>query len=141
MSEGNRELTRRFYELVNAGEVDALMELMADDFVDHEEFPGLPSDKHGVRQFFTMMREAFSDFRIEPHDVVVEGDRVAVRMSMTGTHDGDFMGIPASGRKIDVPGFDLVRIRDGKAVEHWGVTDNLAMMQQLGAIPAEAPTG
>ena len=141
MSDANRELARRFYELVNAGEVDAFMELVADDFVDHEEFPGLPETKEGVRQFFELMRVAFPDFRIEPQHIVAEGDLVAVYMTMTGTHQGDFMGIRPSGRRMEVPGMDLVRIRDGKAVEHWGVTDNLAMMQQLGAVPEEAPTG
>ena len=60
-------------------------------------------------------------------------------MTMTGTHEGEFMGIAATGRRMEVPGMDLVRIRDGKAVEHWGVTDNLAMMQQLGAMADEAP--
>jgi steroid delta-isomerase-like uncharacterized protein len=137
----NSDLARQFYERVNAGDVDGFMEYVADDFVDHEEFPGLPSDRDGVRQFFEMMRAAFPDLRMDVHHVVSEDDLVAVHMTMTGTHDGEFMGIPPSGRKMAVPGMDLVRIRDGKAVEHWGVTDNLAMMQQLGAIPAEAPTG
>ncbi len=139
MSDANRELAHRFYELVNAGDVDGFMELVADDFVDHEEFPGLPNTKDGVRQFFEMMRGAFPDLRMEAHDIVAEGDLVAVRMTMTGTHEGEIMGIAPTGRRIEVPGMDMVRIRDGKAVEHWGVTDNLAMMQQLGAMPEEAP--
>lgn len=137
----NRDLAQQFYERVNAGDVDTALELVADDFVDHEEFPGLSSDREGVRQFFEMMRAAFPDFRMDVHHLVAEDDLVAVRMTMTGTHQGEFMGIPATGRRIEVPGMDLVRIRNGKAVEHWGVTDNLAMMQQLGAVPAEAPTG
>lgn len=141
MSDRNRELTLRFYELVNSGDVDGFMNLVAEDFVDHEEFPGLPSDREGVRQFFALMRSAFPDLRMEPHEVVAEGDLVAVRVTMTGTHEGEFMGIPPSRRRIEVPAVDFVRIRDGRAVEHWGVTDNLAMMQQLGAVPEGAPTG
>ncbi|HEV3001494.1 MAG TPA: ester cyclase [Solirubrobacteraceae bacterium] len=141
MSDRNRELTMRFYELVNSGDVDGFMELVAEDFHDHEEFPGLPSDREGVRQFFILMRSAFPDLRMEPRHVVAEGDLVAVHLTMTGTHQGDFMGLQPTGRRMEIPAMDLVRIRDDRAVEHWGVTDNLAMMQQLGAMPEEAATG
>ena len=141
MSDANRQLAQRFYEAVNSGDLDTAMELVADDFVDHEEFPGIPSNRDGVRQFFELFRSAFPDFRIEPHHIVAERDLVAVHMTMTGTHQGEFMGVAPTGRRMEVPGMDLVRIRDGKAAEHWGVTDNLAMMQQLGAMAEEAPAG
>jgi predicted ester cyclase len=71
--------------------------------------------------------------------MVAEGDLVSARFVFTGTHQGEFMGVPATGKRVEVEGFDLVRVRDGRATEHWGQMDAMALMQQLGAIPAEAP--
>src|SRR3712207_3044022 len=113
------------------------MALVADDFVDHEEFPGISGDRSGVRQFFAMMRSAFPDFHIDVEEMLVEGDKVAVRMQMSGTHEGTFLGMPPSGRRFSAAGVDVVRVVDGKAAEHWGVTDTLAMMQQLGGAARE----
>jgi predicted ester cyclase len=79
-----------------------------------------------------MFRDAFSDFAIVTDDMVAEGDKVFVRAHMTGTHRGEFMGIAATGRSINVPFADIVRFENGKVVEHWGITDTGAMMQQLG---------
>lgn len=70
--------------------------------------------------------------------MISDGDEVWAHIVMSGTHEGEFLGIPASGRRLDVPTVDRIRIRDGRAVEHWGVTDNLLMMQQLGVIPEES---
>ena len=86
-----------------------------------------------------MFRSAFPDFRMEPHVIIAEGDLACVRSTTTGTHEGEFMGIPPTGKKIEALGFDLVRVRDGQAVEHWGLLDAMTMMQQLGAIPEQAP--
>jgi len=71
--------------------------------------------------------------------MLAEGDRIVARVRFTGTHDGDFIGIPASGKKIDMETIDIVRVADSKAAEHWGVTDNMKLMQQIGAVPEEAP--
>jgi predicted ester cyclase len=71
----------------------------------------------------------------------VEGDLAAVRLTMSGTHEGEFMGLAPTGRRMEIGAMDLIRVRDGQAVEHWGVTDTMTMMQQLGAIPEEAPSG
>lgn len=132
-------LMRRFYdEVVNQGRLELIDELAADDFVDHEEFPGVSSGKEGVKEVFTMMRSAFPDLRFEVEDVLASGDTAVARVRMRGTHQGTFMDIPATGRSIDVAVFDWVRYRDGQAVEHWGVTDTGALMEQLGAIPAPA---
>jgi steroid delta-isomerase-like uncharacterized protein len=139
MSEENKALARTFYERVNTGDLSVVDELVADDFVDHEEFPGIPPDKDGVRQFFAMLRSAFPDSHFEAHEVLGEDDLVNARFVFTGTQQGEFMGVPATGKRVEVGGFDLVRIRDGQVTEHWGVMDAMALMQQLGAIPAEAP--
>jgi steroid delta-isomerase-like uncharacterized protein len=139
MSEDYKALARRFYDGVNAGDLSVVDELVADDFVDHEEFPGIPTDKEGVRQFFVMFRAAFPDMHMEAHETLADGDLVSVRFVFTGTQQGEFMGIPATGKRVEVEGFDMVRLRDGQVTEHWGVMDAMALMQQLGAIPAEAP--
>jgi steroid delta-isomerase-like uncharacterized protein len=127
---------RRTYELLNAGNIDGFGELLADDFVEHEESPGLEPTKEGVKDFFRMYIAAFPDLRMEPQDVLPSGDKVIARTRGTGTHQGEFMGIPATGRSIDVELIDIMRFRDdGLMQEHWGVFDALKMMQQLGAIP------
>ena len=139
MSEENKTLARTFYERVNAGDLSVVDELVADDFVDHEEFPGIPPTKDGVAQFFAMTRSAFPDMQFEAREVLGDDDLVNARFVFTGTQQGEFMGVPATGKRVEVGGFDLVRIRDGQVTEHWGVMDAMALMQQLGAIPAEAP--
>ena len=139
MSEEAKSLIRRFYGEVSAGNLGVIDELVADDVIEHEEFPGLEANKDGVRQFFAMFRSAFPDLRMEADEVVSEGDLVCVRGTMAGTHQGEFMGMPASGKPFEIRGFDMVRVRDGQVVEHWGVTDMMSMMQQLGALPEQAP--
>ena len=131
MSEEHKAITRRFYTSISAGRLDVIDEFLAEDFVEHEEFPGLSSGRDGTRQFFQMMRSAFSEFTMTIEDILAEGDRVVVRAKMSGTHQGDFMGIPATGRQIDVAFADFVRFEGGKVVEPWGVTDTGAMMEQL----------
>ena len=78
----------------------------------------------------------FPDLTFSAEDMIAEGDKVAVRFTMRGTHKGEFMGVPATGKQFEVSGIDIVRFAGGKAVEHWGVTDTMAMMQQLGAVPS-----
>ena len=127
---------RRLYDLLDTGDVDGFGDLLADDFVEHEETPGLAPTKDGVKAFFRMYLAAFPDLRMEAEDVLVSGDKVVARTRATGTHQGEFMGMPATGRSIDVQLIDILRFGDdGLVHEHWGVFDALAMMQQLGAIP------
>lgn len=127
---------RRAYDLINAGDVDGFGELLADDFIEHEETPGLEPTKEGVKQFFHLYTAAFPDLRMDAQDVLVSGDKVVARVRATGTHQGEFLGMPATGKRFDVQLIDIIRFGDdGLAREHWGVIDALAMMQQLGAIP------
>jgi steroid delta-isomerase-like uncharacterized protein len=130
---------RRVYELISAGDIDGFGEHVADGFVEHEELPGLEPSKEGVMQWFRMYVAAFPDLRMDPEDVLVSGDKVVARARATGTHQGEFMGMPATGKRIDVQLIDIIRFgEDGLAIEHWGVFDAMTMMQQLGAIPAPA---
>lgn len=132
---------KRLYDLINAGDIDGFGELLAEDFVEHEELPGLEPSKEGVKQLFRMYRAAFPDLRMETQDVLVSGDKAVARVRATGTHEGEFLGMAATGRRVDVQLIDITRFGDdGLAREHWGVFDALALMQQLGALP-ESPPG
>jgi steroid delta-isomerase-like uncharacterized protein len=131
-----KALTQRFYtEVFGKGDLDVLDELVDDSFVEHEEFPDIPPGKDGLKAFVTATRTAFPDFRFDVQAMVAEGDEVWVHGVMRGTHQGEFMGVPATGRTIEVPTIDRIRLRDDRAVEHWGVTDTMVLMQQLGVVP------
>jgi steroid delta-isomerase-like uncharacterized protein len=135
MADGN-SLAHRFNgEILSQGKVEVIDEIVADDYVEHQAFPGLPSGKAGLYAFVKMFRDAFPDLNVETLAAVTEGDELWAYAQMTGTHKGDFAGIPATGKKVSVTMFDRVRIRDGKAIEHWGVSDDLGMMTQLGVVP------
>jgi len=136
----NEAAMRHFLEQINAGDVNAAAELLADNFVEHEVVPGLEPNKEGTRQFFGMMITAFPDLRLDAQDILTSGDKVVARLRVTGTNKGEFMGTPATGKAINVQAVDIVRFgNDGLAVEHWGVWDMMAMMQQLGAVPQGPP--
>ena len=132
---------RRFYDLINAGDIDGFGRQLADDFVEREDLPGFPPTKAGVTQYFRMLLAAFPDLRMVPEDVIASGDKAVARVRVTGTHKGPFMGMSGTGKWVDVTLIDIIRFGDdGRAHEHWGVVDQLAMMQQLGAIPAGPAT-
>ena len=134
-----KTLTRRFYDdVLVGGNLDLIDELVHDEFVEHEEFPGLPPGKESIRFFVTTMREAFPDLTTTIEDIIVEDNKAVSRLRFSVTHRGEFGGIPPTGKKIDVQAIDIVAYRDGKLIEHWGVTDQMAMMQQLGVIEEPA---
>ena len=136
---GNGQTVRRFYdEVINGGNTGVIDELLAPNFVEHQEFPGIPPTRDGVKQFFTTWRAAFPDTKAKIELLVEQGDDVAVYGTWKGTHQGEFMGIPSTGKQIEVPAADFVRFRDGLCVEHWGVFDGGIMMQQLGLMPEMA---
>jgi steroid delta-isomerase-like uncharacterized protein len=131
---------RRLYDLINAGDIDGFGRQVADDFVEHAEGPGIPPTKAGVVRYFRLLTAAFPDFRMVVDDVIASGDKAVARLRVTGTHKGPFMGMPATGKPVAVDLIDITRFGDdGRAREHWGVVDQLALMRQLGAIPAGAP--
>ncbi len=124
---------RRLYDLINAHDIDAFGELLADDFVEHEELPD--ATREGVKAFFRMQIAAFPDLAMTVEDIVDGGAKVVARVRFTGTHTADFMGIPATGRAVDVNVIDIMRFADdGLVHEHWGVFDQMTMMHQLGAM-------
>lgn len=130
-------LNRRFAEIFESGDVDALDELVAPDFVEHTPAPGQGPGLQGLKDWLREFRTAFSEARYVIEDEIVEGDRMAVRTTISGRHTGEYLGVPATNKSFSVPGIDIVRVRDGRAAEHWGLFDALGMLQQLGI--AEAP--
>jgi steroid delta-isomerase-like uncharacterized protein len=135
--EQNKALFRRFVEEVfNKGDISAVNELLTPDFVEREELPpGMPRDREGIKQMTMMFRGAFPDFNVTIDDMIAEGDKLVVRTTWNGTQKGEFMGIPPSGKRVSFGVIDIIRISGGKFVEHWGLMDSSAMMQQLGAVP------
>ena len=128
------------YDRVNAGDIDGFGDLLSDEFVEHEETPGLAPTKEGVKDFFRMQRAAFPDLHMDTQDVISGGDKVVVRARISGTHQGELMGIPATGKGIAVELIDIFLMgEDGLVHEHWGVFDAMAMMQQLGVVPSGPP--
>jgi steroid delta-isomerase-like uncharacterized protein len=138
MADSKALAQRWFTEVVNQGNEEAIDEICASNFVDHDPLPGTGADRDGIHQFVQLIRSAFPDLETTIDDMLAEGDRLAVRSTFRGTHEGDFMGIPATGRKVEVANYDFVRLENDQAVEHWGTIDSAALMEQLGAVPAEA---
>ena len=135
-TEVNKAIVRRFVDEVQSkGNIDAIDELCSPGFVNHSAPPGVPSNCEGVKQVTAMFRQAFPDSYFTIEDMVAEGDKVATRKTFHGTHQGEFMGIPPTGQQVSIGLIDIVRIVDGKVVEHWSMGDNLGMMQQLDIIP------
>jgi steroid delta-isomerase-like uncharacterized protein len=120
--------------------VSTIDEFLAPNFVEREVLPpGTPSGREGVKQLTMMFRTAFPDFNVSIDDMIAEGDKIVARTTWSGTQKGDFMGIPSSGKRVSFDVIDIIRISEGKGVEHWGVMDSSALMQQLGVIPAGSP--
>lgn len=131
---------RRLYELLSAGDVDGFGELLADDFIEHEELPGLAPSKDGVKTFFRIQIAAFPDLRLAVEDIVADGAKVVARVRYSGTQQGEFQGMPATGKAVDIQLIDIFAFADdGRVREHWGVIDLMTMMQQLGVVPAGPP--
>ena len=138
MSEENKTLARRWADIFNQDNLDLVEEIYASDFVLHD--PAMPEDLRGVegaREFYSMYISAFPDTEITIEDQVAEGDTVATRWTARGTHEGELMGVPRSGNRVEVPGMTLSRIEGGKIAEEWNNYDALGLMQAIGAIPEQ----
>ena len=134
-----KSLMRRFVdEFQSEGDEAVADELLADNFRNHTAPPGMSPDKQGVKAYFAAFRRAVPDLHAQVHDMLADGDKVVTRKTFHGTHTGEFMGLPATGNAISVDVIDIVRVRDGKFVEHWNVLDTLALMRQMGGV---APPG
>jgi steroid delta-isomerase-like uncharacterized protein len=138
-AEENKAIARRAYEAVSQNNLDTLDELVASDITDHDPAPGQAPGLEGVKQWFSSMHTALSDFQLNVEDMIAEDDKVVARVRMSGTHQGEFLGSAPTGNRVMVTGIDILRIAEGKLVERWGNFDALGMMQQLGVM--EQPSG
>jgi steroid delta-isomerase-like uncharacterized protein len=135
-SDAAKAVVRRNTEEVQGrGNFDVFDELFADDFVDHTPQPNMIPNKEGVRGLYRALRAAFPDFHAEIHWQAADGDLVTTYKTYHGTHQGPFLGLAPTGRRIHFEAVDVMRVRDGKIVEHWGVANLFSLMQQLGAWP------
>jgi predicted ester cyclase len=132
LDQNKRVVERIWDDLVNGRRPESLDELVSGDFVDHAPLPGLSSDLDGLRQRLQILHRAFPDFRSTIIDLVAEGDKVVAFVLSEGTHKEDFAGMPATGRHFAMQEIQILRIVDGRMVEHWQVADVLGMLVQLG---------
>jgi steroid delta-isomerase-like uncharacterized protein len=127
-----RELIERLHtELFSSGDLATIDRFFAPDVLSHDMPPGFPQGIEGVRMFFSAFREGMPDVRVRIDEIVVEDDRAAVATMIEGTHTGAMMGIEPTGRRISVRGIDMVRVADGRIVEHRGLTDTVGLLRQL----------
>ncbi len=133
MSEANKALVRRFVDqVINGHNLNVMDEFASSDIVDHAAEPGAAPGLKGMKQFLGPWFAAFPDVNSAINQIVAEGDMVVVYVTTTGTNTGEFMGIRPTGKSITMAEMHMVRIANGKFVEHWGVVDAAALMQQLG---------
>lgn len=142
-SEAAKAVVRRNTEEVRSmGNFDVFEELFADDFIDHTPQPGTTPNKAGVRKLYTYLRAAFPDFHAEIHRQLADGDRVTTYKTYHGTHEGPFLGVAPTHRRIHFETVEVMRVQNGKITDHWGVGNLLSLMQQIGGwiSPAERET-
>jgi len=128
----NKVWVNEFYtEFLNKGNIKLLDSLVADDYIENEPIPGFELNKKGLKDYFKMMFVAFPDFKANIDFMVEEKDKVVIYLTYTGTHKGNYMGAKGSNKKINFKAIDIIKIKNGKMVEHWGVLDVMTMMEQL----------
>jgi steroid delta-isomerase-like uncharacterized protein len=132
---GNKAIAKQALDAINAGDFALLESLVAPDGADHAVPPGMPPTRDSAIQFLSMFWAAFPDLHYAVEDVIAEGDRVVRRSTAAGTMKGDFLGMPATGKSATWGEVHILRIADGKIVEHWASVDQLGMLQQLGLVP------
>lgn len=135
--EENREIARRYGEDIwDRADMAAADDLLAPDLIDHHPFGAQGPGREGYKHVVTLFHAAFADFRVTNDDIIAEGDRVTLRWNARGTHTAALAGIPPTGKPVTITGIDILRIANGKIVERWAEDNGLALMQQLGVIPA-----
>jgi steroid delta-isomerase-like uncharacterized protein len=141
MSAQNKAVANRFYEAWNARDLGAFDEIVAPDAQDHDPQNPFRETRGpaGAKRTAGMYQAAFSDGRFKVQEQIAEGDFVVTRWTATGTNDGELMGMPATGKSVEITGITVDRIGDGKIAESWTCFDALGMMQQLGAVPEAQP--
>ncbi len=134
MSAENKAIVQQVYEAINANTLDGLDALIAVDLADHSPSPGAPPGLAGTKQTLGMFHAVFSDFQVTAEDIIANGDKVVVRLTVNGTNTGEFMGLPPTGKEVTIGGIEMFRVADGKLVERWAEFDQMGLMRQLGVM-------
>jgi len=134
--EQHKEINRRIVEALNARDYDALDQWFAPDVLAHHPYGPPMQGRDEMKRFMKMARVAFPDLRLSTHEMVGEGDTLITKYVAEGTHQGDYMGVPASGKPVRFAGVQILRFANGKIVDDWEIWDQLGMMQQMGLLPA-----
>jgi len=133
----NEAIVRRYYdEVLNERRLGVLDEIAAEDYLEHDPFPGQGNGLADLKARVAGFHAAFNPLQFAIEDVVAEGDKVVVRWKNAGTDSGGFMGMPPTGKQFGIAGIDIHVVRDRRMVEHWHVVDLLSQMQQLGLVPS-----
>ncbi len=135
MSEQNKAVFEKLMSALNAKDLATMESLIADDFVDNDAMPGMAPGRQGMIDMMGMFVAAFPDLNVVVEHWVAEGNLVVGVMTTKGTQTGEFMGMPASGKNFSVREMHMVRVANGKMAEHWGLSNEMSMMQQLGLMP------
>lgn len=135
--EANLAILGKFAEAVNTGKFELFQEAVSAENVDHDPADGQVQGPEGYRVFFSGLRNAFSDLSVTLDTMVADDDSIAFAYTLTGTQDGPLDSLAPTGRKVKIRGLQISKFKDGKMVERWGSSDQLGLLQQLGA----APTG
>ena len=142
-AEESKATMRRYLDVFEQGNnLHILDELLAPDYINHTPAtPDLPTGPEGVKGVVTMFQSAMPDLRVIVQDMIAEGDKVATRYTLEGTHRGELFGFPPTGQRLSIKSISVERVSEGKIREHWRVTDSLDMMQQLGVVPEPGQEG
>jgi steroid delta-isomerase-like uncharacterized protein len=128
----NKDIVRRFSDLLwGAGDMQVADDVLAADLIEHNPQPGQTPGRDGHKQVVAAFRSAFPDLRVTTEDLVGDGDRVALRWRAEGTHRGDLMGLPGTGKRVTLTGIEILRIQDGKIAERWAEDNGMSVMQML----------
>lgn len=132
-TEYNKTLVQRVNkEFIEGGNLDTFYQIFAEDFVNHTAPQGSPNNRDGVIYFFNhLLKPSFPDLKVEIHDMIAEGDKVTTRKSFYATHKGDFFGIPPTHKSVVMEVIDIIQLRDGKYIGHWGILDLHGLTAQL----------
>ena len=129
----DHQLADRYVEMINTHDPDAVDRFVAEDYVNHNAF--VADGREANRQFWAVFFTGLPDVSVTMEDLVISGDRVVGRFIYRGTHTGDLMGIPATGKPVEMRSIDIWRVQNGKFVEHWDELNLMQMFQQIGALP------
>jgi len=132
--EENKKIVRRYQEIYNSNDLDALDEVVSQGLLTPKIMPGIPTGIEGAKAAHRIMLAGFPDYQTIIDDLFAEGDKVAARITMSGTNTGSFMGIPPTDKHVSFTGIYIARIANGKIVEHWGEEDGVSLLQQLGVL-------